>query len=155
MNIELLADNKTLLPTLAAWYRREWKPYYGAAGPGNARADLESRCNRDSIPIGIVAKENNQPLGVAALDFDAATDLTPSIVGLLVADEFRRRGVASGLLSSATRLAGDLGYDHVYISTTVLGDHLLRTGWRWIGAAKFLDGEPGSIYVFDTPAAEE
>ena len=99
-----------------------------------------------------MAKENNQLLGVAALDLDAATRLTPSVVGLLVADEFRGRGVASRLLIAATRFAEGLGYRHVYISTATLGDHLLRIGWRRMGDAHFLNDEHGSIYVFDLPA---
>ena len=153
MEIELLADNREILPTLVDWYEREWSLYYGADGPGNAHADLASRCNKDAIPVGVVAKENNRPLGVAALDLDPATGLIPSVVGLLVADEFRRRGVASRLLKSATLLAEGLGYNHVYTSTTVLGDHLLRNGWRRTGDAHFLNDEHGSVYVFDLPAS--
>ena len=41
---------------------------------------------------------------------------------------------------------------HVYISTTLLGDHLLRNGWHRIGDARFLNDEHGSIYVIDLPA---
>jgi GNAT superfamily N-acetyltransferase len=153
MKIELLADNTEILPSLVDWYEREWSPYYGVDGPGNAQVDLASRCNRNTIPVGFVAKENDQLLGTAALDLDPATNLTPSVVGLLVADEFRGRGVASRLLKSATQLAEGLGYDHIYLSTTVLGDHLLRNGWRRIGNAQFLNDEHGSIYVFDIAAS--
>jgi GNAT superfamily N-acetyltransferase len=153
MKIELLADNTEILPSLVDWYEREWSPYYGADGPGNAQVDLASRCNRNAIPVGFVAKENDQLLGAAALDLDPSTNLTPSVVGLLVADEFRGRGVASRLLKSAALFAEGLGYDHVYISTTVLGDHLLRNGWRRIGDAQFLNDEHGSIYVFDIAAS--
>jgi GNAT superfamily N-acetyltransferase len=153
MKIELLADNTEILPSLVDWYEREWSPYYGVDGPGNAQLDLASRCNRNTIPVGFVAKENDQLLGTAALDLDPATNLTPSVVGLLVADEFRGRGVASRLLKSATQLAEGLGYDHIYLSTTVLGDHLLRNGWRRIGNAQFLNDEHGSIYVFDIAAS--
>ena len=153
MDIELLADNTGFLPTLVDWYEREWRPYYGTDGPGDAQSDLASRCNRDAMPIGFVAKENNQLLGAAALDVDPSTGLTPSVVGLLVGDDFRRRGVASSLLEWATILAARLGYDHVYISTTVLGDHLIRNAWRRIGDTQFLNDERGSVYVFDLPAA--
>lgn len=152
MKIELLADNSEFLPTLVDWYEREWGLYYGVDGPGNAQADLASRCNKGIIPVGFVAKENDQLLGVAALDLDSVTSLTPSVVGLMVAHEFRRRGVASRLLKSAALLAEELGHDQVYISSTVLGDHLLRNGWRRIGDLQFLNDEQGSIYVFDLPA---
>ena len=133
MTIELLADNTDFLPTLVRWYECEWGPYYGADGRGNAELDLASRCNRDTIPVGFVAKENNQLLGVTALDRDPTTNLTPSVVGLLAA-------------------FANLGHDHIYISTAILGDHLLRNGWRRIGDTRFLDDEHGSVYVFDSTA---
>ena len=155
MHIELLLDNTEYLPTLVDWYEREWGPYYGVDGPGNAQVDLESRCNRDAIPIGFVAKENDRLLGVAALDVDAATNLAPSVVGLLVADKARRLGVASRLLRTGIQLAEGLGYDCVYISTTILGHHLLQNGWRRMGDARFLNDEHGSIYVFDLPASRQ
>lgn len=151
MNIALLADHTEFLPTLAGWYRCEWEPYYGVDGPGDARSDLESRCNKNTVPIGLLALEGKRVQGVVALDIDTATNLTPSVVGLLVAGEYRGQGVASRLLESVTSLAERLGYSRVYISTTILGDYLLRNGWSLLGAATFLNDEQGSIYAFDLP----
>ena len=149
MTIELLADNSDCLPMIVDWYEREWGPYYGVGGPGDAETDLTSRCNSDTMPIAFVAKENGQVAGIAALDVDVTTNLTPSVVGLFVAGEFRGRGVGSKLLRAATRMAEKLGYVHVYISTAVLGKHLLRNGWRQVGGVRFLNSEHGSVYVFD------
>jgi GNAT superfamily N-acetyltransferase len=109
MNIALLADHTEVLPALAKWYRDEWKPYYGIDGPGDALADLRSRCNKNALPIGLVALEGDQVQGVAALDLDVATNLMPSVVGLLVAVEYRGQGVATQLLDSAKNLAARLG----------------------------------------------
>ena len=155
MKVALLTDHLEVLPTLADWYQQEWEPYYGVDGPGDAHADLRSRCNTNEIPIGLVALEDNQVQGVVALDLDVGTDLSPSVVGLLVASEFRGRGVATQLLESATDLAKKLGYYSVYISTTVLGDHLLRHGWRLFGETRFLNDDTGSIYVLELPASEQ
>jgi len=149
MTIEPLAEHTEFLPTLVDWYVREWEPYYGVNGPGDAQADLESRCNKAAIPAGLVARKGKQILGVVALDVDAATKLTPSIVGLLVARESRGRGVGRGLLESVVSLAKELGYPSVYLSTNVLGEHLLRSGWRLFGETRFLNDERGSIYVRD------
>lgn len=154
MKVALLTDHPEVLPTLADWYQQEWKPYYGVEGPGDAHADLRSRCNTDEIPIGLVALMDNQIQGVVALDLDVATGLAPSVVGLLVAAEFRGRGVATRLLESITGLAKKLGYDSVYISTNVLGDYLLRTGWRLFGETRFLDDDAGSIYVLELSGLE-
>jgi len=149
MNIELLADHSESIPMLADWYVSEWEPYYGVNGPGDARADLESRRNRDEIPIGFVANEDGAVCGTAALDLDVATGLTPSVVGLLVARSQRGRGIATALLESAEALARRLGYSRLYVSTTVLGDLLVRTGWYTHGEAKFVNEQQGSIYARD------
>jgi len=149
VNIEFLAEHPESIPLLVGLYETEWAPYYGADGPGDALADLTARCNRDEIPAGIVAVEKGEILGTAALDTDAATGLTPSVVGLLVRPSHRRRGVATALLQGAEALARRLGLARIFISTTTLGELLLRTGWRYRGDARFHDGERGVIYVKD------
>ena len=67
MNTGLLADHSAFIDELAASYENEWAPYYGESGPGDAVADLASRCNRDRLPIGLVAIEGNRILGSVAL----------------------------------------------------------------------------------------
>jgi len=147
MEIELLADQRDAIATLAMWYKSEWQPYYGENGPGNAEADLISRCNRDSIPIGLVAMEKDQVMGTAALDLDPSTHLYPSVVGLLVGERYRRKGIATSLLCSAMVLARTLGHRHLYLSTSVLSDLLVRLKWRAKGEVEFLNVQPGIIYV--------
>ena len=149
MVIELLSEHIGVIPTLSEWYQSTWEPYYGINGPGDARADLESRCNHDQLPIGLVAIEDNQVLGTAALALDVTTNLTPSIVGLLVGTAYGRRGIATALLGTAEELAGQLGYRRLYVSTTVLGDLLNRFGWKAMGEVQFLNAEQGSVYVRD------
>ena len=147
MHIALLADHPGFIDELAASYEAEWAPYYGNSGPGDARADLTSRCNRDGVPIGLVAIEGGRILGTLALDRDAATGLTPSVVGLLVMPEARRQGVAHELLQSVARLARELGYDELFISTSILHGMLRRQGWHEQGDVEFLDNERGKIFV--------
>lgn len=149
MDIELLADHAESIPLLADWYESEWEPYYGPSGPGDARADLASRCHRDEIPVGLVAIEHGAVCGTVALDLDAATGLTPSVVGLLVARPQRGRGIATALLESAEALAPRLGYSCLYISTNVLGDMLVRRQWREHGEVEFVNEQQGLIYRRD------
>jgi len=154
LNIALLADHAGFIATLAEWYEQEWEPYYGGQGPGDARADLLSRCNRDRLPAGLVAIDNDCVLGTAAIDCDMTTGLSPSVAGLLVATEYRRRGVASALLEAAERLATDLRYDELFISTSVLGELLQRKGWMEKGDVEFLNEERGKIYVRNLTKSE-
>ena len=154
MHIALLADHAGHIDDLAARFEAEWAPYYGDAGPGDARRDLASRCNRDRLPIGIVAIDRNRVVGSVALDRDAATGLTPSIVGLLVVPEARRQGIAGSLIDSAERLARDLGYDQLFISTSILQDLLRRRGWQEKGDVEFLNNETGKMFVRNLAAGE-
>ncbi len=149
MKIELLNDHSESIPMLADWYVSEWEPYYGVHGPGDARSDLESRSNRDEIPIGFVAIEGDEIYGTAALDLDEATDLTPSVVGLLVEPSRRGRGVATALLKSAEFYAKRLGCSRLYVSTTVLDRLLLRMGWYPFKEIEFINKEMGLIYARD------
>jgi GNAT superfamily N-acetyltransferase len=145
--VELLADHAGCVDVLADWFAQEWAPYYGPGGPGDARADLAARCNRAHLPIGLVAIRDGRIPGTAALDRDTATGLTPSVVGLLVAPDCRGRGVASALLESAERLAGQLGYDELFISTSVLQVLPQRNGWQQTGDVEFLNNERGKVFV--------
>ncbi len=149
MNIDLLASHTEVIATLTGWYELEWAPYYGIDGPGDARSDLESRCNHTRMPIGLVALAGDQVAGTVGLDLDVATNLTPSVVGLLVGREQRGRGVASALLESVEGLARRLGHRRIYTSTTVLGDLLLGMKWYPFGEVEFLNDEHGSIYARD------
>ena len=146
-SIELLVDHPGVIDRLVRWCEREWEPYYGEQGPGDARADLESRCNRTRLPIGFVAVDDDQLLGTAALDNDAATGKTPSVVGLLVAPDHRRRGIASALLGYAEDLARSLGHDELFMNTTLLSELLRREGWQERGTAEFLNAQRGKAYV--------
>ena len=146
-SVALLAEHADRIDLLVNWFEREWEPYYGKAGPGDARADLADRCNRDRLPIGLVAIQDDRLLGTAAVDRDAATGLTPSVVGLLVTPGYRRRGVAGALLAAAEALARELGYQELFMSTAILGDLLRREGWQEQGDVQFLDGERGKIYM--------
>lgn len=153
MKIALLADHVRYIDELAERYRAEWAPYYGDSGPGDARRDLVSRCNRDRLPIGLVAIDSDRVVGTAALDRDAATGLTPSVVGLLVVPEARRHGIAAALIESAEGLARELGYDQLFISTSNLQDLLRRRSWQEKGDVEFLNKEKGKVFVRNLQAS--
>lgn len=153
-SVELLADHADCIDVLADWFEREWEPYYGKQGPGDARADLAARCNRDRLPIGLVAMHDDRVVGTAALGRDATSGLSPSVVGLLVAPDYRRRGVASTLLLGAERLARQLGHDEIYMGTSVLQALLHRNGWRESGDVEFLNHERGKVFMRNLTTSE-
>jgi GNAT superfamily N-acetyltransferase len=147
MKVALLADHAEAIDVLADWYEREWEPYYGAGGPGDAAADLASRCNRDRLPAGLLALDADTVVGTAALDRDVASGLAPAVVGLLVAPAHRGQGAGRALLDAAGQLANELGYDELFISTSIVGGWLRRNGWQKKGDVRFMNGERGKVYV--------
>jgi len=149
MKIELLADHPDVIPELARWYISQWGPYYGRNGPGDAHADLEARCNRETLPIGLVAIEDRRVLATAAVGCDASAHLTPSVIGMLVEQNHRGRGIGSALLKTCSDITRKLGYRHLYISTSVPGNSLIEMGWQEVGQTRFLNSETGSIYARD------
>jgi GNAT superfamily N-acetyltransferase len=155
VRIALLADHTGAIDTLAAWYEHEWGPYYGAQGPGDAAADLASRCSRDRLPAGLVAIDDDKIVGTAAVGRDAASGIAPAVVGLLVVPEYRRKGVAGALLDAAGRLAKDLGCDALFMSTSILGELLQRKGWREKGDVEFMNSERGKVYELSLSAGRE
>lgn len=149
MIIEHLSDHPDVISELVDWYILEWEPYYGNTGPGDARADLEVRRSREALPVGLVALEGGQVLGTAALGLDVTTNLTPSIIGLLVGPNHRGRGIGTALLKNCVDVARELGHRRLYVSTNLLGSLLGKMGWEEMGEAKFLNDEHGLIYVRD------
>ncbi len=97
MIIEYLSDHPDTISELAGWYVSEWGPYYGDAGPGDARVDLEARLNQEALPIGIVAMEG----ALAGKGLPAADD------GVAINQiEFEDVGAATGLFGGNHGRAG-------------------------------------------------
>lgn len=139
VEMELLADHPEALPSLIEWFEREWAPYYGPDGPGDATADLLESCNREKLPIAMVAILDNEVVGTAALKAESVSThkhLTPWLAALLVSSEFRRRGVARCLIAAIEDKARDLGFQVIYVGTGegsgTPESQLRERGWEFI-----------------------
>ena len=120
LHIELLADHPEAIPFLCECFERQWRPYYGPGGPGDARKDLQEACNRDKLPVAIVALFDGDVCGTAALKAKSISThqhLKPWLAALLVVPEFRRHGVGERLVAAIEKKAGQLGYQHIYVGT--------------------------------------
>lgn len=118
--IELLADHPQAIPILKSWFEDEWAPYYGPEGPGDAERDLRESCNRNELPIGLVALSGDVVCGTAALkkvSVTTHTHLTPWLAALLVGAGFRRRGVGEQLIAAVEETARKLGFASIYVGT--------------------------------------
>jgi len=148
LEIKFLADHPELLPCLKEWFEHEWVPYYGSGGPGDAKKDLHESCNREKIPIAVVAFLGDKVVGTATLKAESVSThkhLTPWLAALLVKKEFRRQGVAEHLIAAIEKKTQDLGFDSIYVGTGqgsgTPESSLLKLGWEFV--------EKGPYFVSD------
>lgn len=139
LRIELLADHPEAVPELVSWFEHEWAPYYGTNGPGDAEGDLRASCSRRELPLALVALFGEQLVGTAALKQESVTThrhLTPWLAALLVAPEFRRKGIGGRLVAAVEDTARQLGFTSLYVGTgagSATSERVLRArGWEFL-----------------------
>lgn len=148
LQIDLLADHPEAIPMLREWFEQEWAPYYGLDGPGDAHKDLKDSCNRDKLPIALVAIHDGEVCGTATLKAESVSThkhLTPWLAALLVAPEFRRRGVGEQLIAAIEKEASQLGFKRIYVGTgegSGTPESLLRNrGWEFVEKGPYFVSE--------------
>ncbi len=148
VEVRYLGDVPSALPLLARWFTEEWEPYYGPAGPGNAEADLKASCQREELPVGLVAvSDTGEVVGTIALKSSSISHehLGPWGAAFLVAKDHRRRGVGSILLAALEEEARRHGFESVFMSTDGATNLVERRGWRHFDEAESLRG-PVRVY---------
>ena len=126
---------------LGKWFIKEWEPYYGPAGPGNAEQDLQSCCNAGRLPIAIVALDEGGVCGTAALkqqSVDSHAHLSPWLAALLVDPTKRHRGIGTRLVQAIEELARQMKYEALYVGAGLDAPLYERRGWTRVGSGKSL-----------------
>jgi len=129
----LLADHEEMIPLLAEWFERRWPEHYGPGGGGNAERDLSNSCNRDQLPITLVATLDGEVAGTVSLKRRALAShlhLSPWLAMLLVPSAFQGKGVELSLVFAVEELASRLGVKAVYASTGTEAPMLIRRSWK-------------------------
>jgi GNAT superfamily N-acetyltransferase len=128
-----LADAVATIPLLTRLFIKEWGPYYGPAGPGDAEKDLHECCNRDDLPIALVALDDDGTvLGTAALKKESVGSelgLGPWLAAFYVPIEHRKRGIGSALVEAIENKARNFGFESIFVSTDAAENIIRRRGW--------------------------
>ena len=114
----------------AAWWHRQWGEHMGYSIDG-ARSAIDSLCAPGSGQAALAALVDGRPAGSVFLvdqDLDTHRHLTPWLAGLLVQPEFRQLGLGSKLAVALVEQSASLGYDTLYLYTTIPGFYE-RLGW--------------------------
>ena len=144
-----LADHSEVVPILGAWLESEWPDWYGPDGPGDVQVDLVSYSNRNRLPIGLVAFDNGELCGFAALKSDTISgygNLEPWGGAVFVPPRLRNHGIGSELIQALEQKAVVLGYETIYAGTSGAVNLLRRCGWRELGQVS-QNGD--NVHVFE------
>ncbi len=137
------------VPSLARWFVEEWAPYYGPDGPGVAEEDLVACCNRDQIPIALVAIDaERNVIGTAALKSESVGSEPgqgPWLAAFLVGTDHRGKGVGTSLVEAIEQEAFRLGFQTIYTSTDAAKGIYRRRGWEALNQVSSLRG-PITVY---------
>jgi GNAT superfamily N-acetyltransferase len=148
-----LAERKELAPLIAQWFVAEWPEWYGKGGHGNATEDAAAFASSPStLPVGLVAFEDNTPVGVCALKAESLPThrhLSPWAAAGLVLPSHRGMGIGASMLEALVRHAHLLGFGRVYCGTATAANLLRRAGWSEL---ETIHHEGQSLVIFSKHA---
>lgn len=111
-----------------------WPEYYGPDGAGDALSAVRKRAGSAVFPCGLAALRGSRVVGTAALartSFGALAESEgPWLIGLIVASDCRRQGIASALCEAAVESARGAGSAQLMTTTQSAHRLMKRTGWR-------------------------
>ena len=143
--IQHLSDRPACLEELVQWYIREWAPWYGPGGGGDANADLAACLNGATLPLCLIAHDSHDRLvGTASLrrtsiGSDQFKGLWLSAV--LVAESHRRQGIGTALIAGIEAQAYRFHPEILYTSTDTADRLLGQRGWAPVGKTGSLRGD--------------
>jgi N-acetylglutamate synthase-like GNAT family acetyltransferase len=132
MTIEYLADHPDALPTLAQWQHSEWGHLRQGDTAEKRKARLQGFCNRDRIPLTVVALEDGGVRGSASLilhDMETRMELTPWLAAVFVGEPYRRKGIGAELVRRIMAEAGGLNVPRLYLYTVHSERFYAALGW--------------------------
>ena len=141
--IALLKHHPDKIPALAAmWYEllgRIWVPDVTIE---RVETRFHQHLNDDTLPLTLVALENNKPVGMCSLRSNDGIrpDLTPWLGSLIVDKPEQGRGIARLLIDATKDKAKTMGHETLYLLTfdPTLPDYYCSLGWKHIGMDSLL-----------------
>ncbi len=135
LRIELLADHRHLVDTVAGWHYREW----GHEGATDSQlvwfANLARRL-KDEVPFTLVALVGQEPAGSISVCWDDAdadfADDGPWLSGTYVHPAARNLGVGRALVADAERRAAAEGHTELWAHTREAEQFYARCGWELV-----------------------
>ncbi|MDF2964938.1 MAG: acetyltransferase [Rickettsiaceae bacterium] len=134
LTIDYLANHHEYIELLAKWRFEQWKHLKITNSVDEAIAKLKLYINTDTLPIGIIAFENNVPVGMAAIrkSDGIREDLEPWFGSIYVEPNYRKKGVGASLVEWRKQIVVNMGYSKAYILVIEqeIIEWYLKLGWK-------------------------
>jgi predicted N-acetyltransferase YhbS len=134
MHFSLLADYPEAIPQIASWHFAEWGHLGRVAGTDEIEAKLRESLNRDTMPLSILAFDNDEIVGFAELKYHEM-EIYPEkehwLGGVFVPVEHRGKGVGCMVIRKSLDIARSLGISTIFLQTEQL-DGGLYTGLGFV-----------------------
>ncbi len=121
-----------LLPRLALWHQSEWSHLNPGQSLEERMLNMQSFLLHQTVPTTLVAVEDGEPIGSAALvdcDMEDRSDWAPWLASVFIAPDHRKQGVATRLIGAIEKLAADAGYAKIWLYTEDKQSLYRKLGW--------------------------
>lgn len=133
MKIDLLGNHLDLLPELAKLHFDEWRHFSPDQTLDDRIVKLRELAKSSDVPLIVVAIDNNQLIGSAALvneDMKTRKELSPWLASVFVKSEFRKKGIATKLVRHIEQEATRLGIERLFLYTEHARNLYAALGWQ-------------------------
>ncbi|RYY86592.1 MAG: GNAT family N-acetyltransferase [Chitinophagaceae bacterium] len=153
VRIGYLIDHPEFVAALAPAIWEHWREALPEDTSINHRiVKLQRHMQKSQLPIALVAYNNEEVIGTAALrshDLEGRADLSPWLGGVFVMPAHRGKGAASMLCQAIKLHAASLSISSLYLFTQDQQQLYARLGWRPIEEATWR-GKWGNIMLAST-----
>lgn len=140
MKIDFLGHHLDCLPELAQLHFNEWQHVSPDTTLEDRILRLQEMARSSDMPFIVVAIENDQLVGSAALvkeDMTTRQDLSPWLANVFVKPEFRQNGIGASLVGHIEGEAARRGIRTLFLYTKRARDLYLKLGWRKVEAREY------------------
>lgn len=140
--IDLLQNYQSAIPQLSKiWHNQLGKIWMPHLSIEYIKTLLGSWIHSTTLPLALVAFENEKPIGIASLQSECglSSDLTPWLGSLVIDASHQKQGIGSLLVYAIKEKTRDLGYTNLYLFTfdTALIDYYHKLGFNVVGTDMF------------------
>ena len=134
IEFEYLADRPESIPQVVDWWFTVWGDYMDAS-PEKITEHLTASLSKDKLPLYILAINEGEPVGTAALKLHEAEDLYPGhqywLGSVFVDPDHRGHKVATQLSQRVVEIANIRAIPQLYLQTLKLdGGLYAKLGWK-------------------------